>query len=352
MFDKFSRRFNMRKLVVLFLAAMLIVPALSLSAGGQGEGKKKGFVVALSNSFYGNSWRKQMVDTMQVVAAEAKAKGLISDFIVANGDGTENTQIAQMNSLILQNVDAILINSASLTGLNGVIAKAHEKGIKVMAFDSIASSPYAYKLEFNFASFGTIQAKYIVDRFKGKAKILIGRGVMGSAPEIAIYDGMMSIFKANPGIEVVGEIDTEADNAKAQSGIANVLPSLPQLDAVVGEGGYGAIQAFLSANKAVPVVIGNNRAEFIQWWIDEKAKNGYETISISSEPSIGAIAFWVMIHILQGEKVPEMIQQSYQLPMAAVTNATVDKYNGIKPGTVIAQTYTDQWVIDNILNKK
>jgi ribose transport system substrate-binding protein len=344
----------MRRLVVLLMAAMLIVPVLSLSAGGQGEGgaKKKGFVVALSNSFYGNSWRKQMVDTMQVAAAEAKAKGVISDFIVANGDGTENTQIAQMNSLILQNVDAILINSASLTGLNGVIAKAHEKGIKVMAFDSIASSPYAYKLEFNFTSFGTIQAQYLVDRFKGKAKILIGRGVMGSAPEVDIYNGMMSIFKQNPGVEIVGEVDTEADNAKAQSAIANILPSLPQLDAVVGEGGYGAVQAFLSANKKVPVIFGNNRAEFIRWWIDEKAKNGYETISISSEPSIGAIAFWVMVHILQGDKVPEMMTKSYQLPMAAVTNATVDKYRDIQPGTVIAQTYTEQWVIDNILNKK
>ena len=144
----------MRKLVVVFLAVLLIIPVLSLGASGQGEAKKSGFVIALSNSFYGNSWRKQMVDTMQVAAQEAKSKGLIKDFIVANGDGTENTQIAQMNSLILQNVDAILINAASLTGLNGVIAKAHEKGIKVMAFDSIVSSPYAYKIEYDFNTLG------------------------------------------------------------------------------------------------------------------------------------------------------------------------------------------------------
>ena len=343
----------MRRAVVLFLAAMLIVPALSLSANGQGEtAKKKGFVVALSNSFYGNSWRKQMVDTMQVAAKEAKEKGWISDFIVANGDGTENTQIAQLNSLILQNVDAILINAASLTGLNGVIAKAHEKGIKVMAFDSIVSSPYAYKIEFDFNAIGSIQAKYIVDRFKGNAKVLVGRGILGSAPETAIYESMMKVLKANPGIQIIGEVDTEADNAKGQSAIANVLPSLSQVDAVVEEGGYGAVQAFVSAKRPVPVVIGSNRAEFVKWWIEEKAKSGYETISLSTEPSIGAIAFWLTVHILQGDKVPEMVAQPYQLPMVAVTNATVDQYKDIQPGTVIAQTYTNQWVIDNILNRK
>ena len=344
----------MRRLIVLFLTAMLVVPVLSLSATGQSEGgaKKKGFVIALSNSFYGNSWRKQMVDTMQVAANDAKAKGLISDFIVDNGDGTENTQIAQMNSLILQNVDAILINAASLTGLNGVIAKAHEKGIKVMAFDSIVSSPYAYKIEYDINSWGTTSAQYIVDRFKGNAKVLITRGVMGSAPETADYDAMMKVFKANPGIQILGEVDTEADNAKSQSAVANVLPSMPQVDATVGmSAGYGVVQAFLSANRPVPVIVGSNRAEFIRWWIDEKAKDGYQTISLGSEPSIGAISFWLMIHILQGDKVPEMIQHPYELPLVAVTSDTVDKFKDIQPGTVIAQTYTDQWVVDNILKK-
>ena len=343
----------MRKLVFLFLALMLIIPVLSVSAGGQGEAKKSGFVIALSNSFYGNSWRKQMVDTMQVAAQEAKAKGLIKDFIVANGDGTENTQIAQMNSLILQNVDAILINAASLTGLNGVIAKAHEKGIKVMAFDSIVSSPYAYKIEYDFNTWGSISANYIVDRFKGNAKILITRGVMGSAPETGDYEAMMKIFKQNPGIKVLGEVDTEADIARSQSAVANVLPSFPEIDACVGmSGDYGVVQAFVNAGREVPVIVGSNRAEFISWWIDEKAKSGYDTISLGSEPSIGAISFWLMIHILQGEAVPEMIKTTYELPLVALTNATVDKYKGIQPGTVIAQTYTDQWVVDNIINKK
>jgi ribose transport system substrate-binding protein len=336
----------MRKLIVSLLAATMLVPLSALAAGG----KKP--VIALSNSFYGNSWRKQMVDTMQEAAKDAKAKGLISDFIVANGDGTENTQIQQMSSLILQNVDAIVINAASLTGLNGVIAKAHQKGIKVIAFDSIVNSPYAYKIEYDNSSWGSISAKYVVDRFKGNAKVLITRGVMGSAPEKDDYEAMMKVFKSAPGIKMLGEVDTEADIAKSQSAVANVLPSFPEIDACVGmSGDFGVVQAFVNAGRPVPVIIGSNRAEFIRWWIDEKAKNGYETISLGSEPSIGAVAFWIAVHILKGDKVPEMIKKPFELPLVPVTNDNVDQFKDIQPGTVIAQKYTDEWVVKNVLNK-
>jgi len=334
----------MKKLVVGVLVAMMLTPLSALAAGG----KKP--VIALSNSFYGNSWRKQMVDTMQEAAQDAKSKGLISDFIVANGDGTENTQVQQMSSLILQKVDCILINAASLTGLNGVIAKAHQRGIKVIAFDSIVSSPFAYKIEYDNRSWGSISAKYVVDRFKGNAKILITRGVMGSAPEKDDYEAMMEVFKANPGIKILGEVDTEADIAKSQSAVANLLPSYPDIDATVGmSAGFGVVQAFLNAGRKVPVIVGSNRAEFINWWAQEKAKNGYETISLGSEPSIGAVAFWLGVHILKGDKVPEMIKKPYELPLVPVTNANVDQFAGMQPGTVIAQKYTDEWVIEHIL---
>ena len=72
------------------------------------------------------------------------------------------------------------------------------------------------------------------------------------------------------------------------------------------------------------MIISSTFAEFIKWWINEKATNGYQTIALGSEPGIGAISFWLMTHILQGEKVPEMIQHPYELPLVALTNATVD----------------------------
>jgi len=37
-------------------------------------------VIGLSNSFYGNNWRKQMVDSFTEAAEDAKANGYIKDY--------------------------------------------------------------------------------------------------------------------------------------------------------------------------------------------------------------------------------------------------------------------------------
>ncbi|SLM17458.1 conserved exported hypothetical protein [uncultured spirochete] len=330
------------------LTAALIVLVLStVCVFADAKGVQKGYVIALSNSFYGNSWRKQMVDCFTKSAMQAKAAGRISDFIIVNGDGTQNTQISQLNSLILSDVDAICINAASPTALNGVIEKAIKKGIKVITFDSIVTQPDAYKMDFDFYGQGKTIAKYCVDRFKGKANVLFVRGIRGSDPEIQLYNGAMSVLKANPGMKVVAEADGEADAAISQSAVSNILPSLNNIDVAITTGGeYGVVQAFEAAGRKVPVIIGSNRSEFIKWWIDEKAKNGYETVSISSEPSIGSVVVWLAIHILEGDKVPNSIK----LNSILVTNKTVDQYKDLLPGTVIAQDYDEQFVIDMLKN--
>src|SRR5690606_32109613 len=87
-------------------------------------------VIALSNSYYGNTWRRQMVDAFTAEAEKAKAEGKIADFVVLNGDGSVNQQNSQMAELILRGVDAIAINAASETALNGLAEKACAAGIK------------------------------------------------------------------------------------------------------------------------------------------------------------------------------------------------------------------------------
>ena len=85
------------------------------------------YVIGLSNSFYGNTWRRQMVDSFTQAAEEAKSEGYIADYEIQNGDNTVNTQIAQINSFILEGVDAICINAASSTALNDVIQQAMDQ---------------------------------------------------------------------------------------------------------------------------------------------------------------------------------------------------------------------------------
>ena len=128
-----------------FLCAVAFLTAISCTPNAFAAQKK--WVIALSNSYFGNTWRRQMVDAFKEAAEQAKKDGRLGDYDIENGDGSVDQQVSQMNGLILKHVDAIAINAASPTALNGVIEKACAAGIKVIAFDSIASSPCCLQFE-------------------------------------------------------------------------------------------------------------------------------------------------------------------------------------------------------------
>jgi len=337
-----------RSIAILIAAWSVIAVAGRTSAQELPKGK---WVIALSNSYYGNTWRKQMVDAFNKVGNEAKEKGLIKDYVVVNGDGTQNTQIAQMNSLILKGVNLICINAASPTALNGVIEAAHKAGIKVLAFDSIADSPYAYKMDFDFVMDGVMRVDYVAKRLGGKGNVVQILGVSGSAPAIQMHDGQNQGLAKFPNLKVVAKVEGEASASVAQQNMANVLPSLPQVDAVLTQAGndsYGVVQAFEASNRPVPLILGDGTSEFLQWWLKMKKEKNYETISIGSAPGIGAAAFWVGLAILDGLDVP----QSMRIPLSVVGQDEVDKYSDLKPGMVISPDFTWPYVRDNILKKK
>jgi ribose transport system substrate-binding protein len=78
--------------------------------------------VALSNNYAGNSWRQLMLASWQQTTDKAVKDGLIKSadtFTTAENQATE--QAAQIQNMILQGYDAIVINAASPTALNGAV---------------------------------------------------------------------------------------------------------------------------------------------------------------------------------------------------------------------------------------
>ena len=85
-----------------------------------------------------------------------------------------------------------------------------------------------------------------------------------------------------------------------------MLPSLPPIVGVVDQGGdgYGAAQAFAAAGKPRPTIIKGNRQDELQWWKEQKEKDGYTTWSASIAPGVSTLAFWVAQQVLDGNKHP------------------------------------------------
>lgn len=336
------------------LSALAILAALAASGPTAVEASPDQPVIALSNSFYGNTWRRQMVEAFEEAAEAAKKDGKIADYVVLNGDGSVNQQNSQLAELILRGVDAIAINAASETALNGLAEKACAAGIKVIAFDSLLTADCAYKLSFDFTAYKTQQAEATLDLIGNKGNVIVVRGVKGSGPDNLMYDAQMAVLQANPDVKVVATVYGQATASVAQSAIANVLPSLDTVDAVLGQGGsddYGIAQAFVQyggpyADK-LPVIEGGGSSDFVLWWAGEAEKSGYKTTSMNTTPGIGGAAFWLAYEIVKGATPPN----SMTMPVAVVDPANLaETAKDLQPGFIISPSYSQEWVQENLLN--
>lgn len=309
-------------------------------------------VIALANSFYGNTWRHQMVEAFEEAAEEAKAAGQIADYIVLNGDGSVVQQNTQLAELILKGVDVIAINAASETAVNGMIEKACDAGIIVISFDSVASAPCNYQLNFDFLGYKAEQAEAVMQMIGGEGNVIVVRGVAGSAPDEAMYSAQQSVLEKYPDVNVVATVYGQATASVAQAAITNVLPSLPHVDAVLAQGGsddVGIAQAFVQYGGEytddMPIIEGGGGTDFVKWWAEANAENGYQTISMNTTPGIGGAAFWLGLSLLQGAEAPKTMI----MPVATVDADNLEQYADLPAGRIISPSYSLEWVQDNLL---
>lgn len=342
----------LKHLLIAFCATGAIVAGPGLAGTAHASEDKP--VIALSNSFYGNTWRRQMVDAFTAEAEKAKAEGKVEDFVVLNGDGSVAQQNSQMAELILRGVDAIAINAASETALNGLAEKACAAGIKVIAFDSLLTADCAYKLSFDFTGYKTEQAEATLDLIGKKGSVIVVRGVKGSGPDNLMYSAQKAVLDANPDVKIVAEVYGQATASVAQAAIANVLPSLPHVDAVLAQGGsddFGIAQAFVNAGgpyaEKLPVIEGGGSSDFVIWW-NEQAAKGYKTTSMNTTPGIGGAAFWLAYEIVKGAE-PE---KEMTMPVAVVDPLNLaEMAQDLKPGFIISPSYSQEWVQQNLIDK-
>ncbi len=265
--------------------------------------------IALSNNYAGNSWRQAMLTSWDTITKPAVEAGIVTaadSFTTAENQATE--QAAQIQNMILQGYDAIVVNAASPTALNGAIKEACDAGITVVSFDGIVTEPCAWRIAVNFKQMGKDEVTYLAEKLPAGGNILEIRGLAGVFVDDEISAGIMEGVAENPQFKVVGSVHGDWAQDVAQKAVAGILPSLPEdVVAVVTQGGdgYGAAQAFTAAGRPLPLIIMGNRQDELAYWKEQKDATGYETMSQSIAPGVSTLAFWVAQQILDGKEVPK-----------------------------------------------
>ncbi len=318
-------------------ACGLVGAGLAGAMGPALAAEKKKFKIALSNSFIGNKWRIEMEDEFKAALEMEPYKSEVTGTWFNSGNDVSK-QSQQMSNLIAQRMDAIVINAASPTGLNGIIAQASKRGILVVSFDNVVTAPEALKVNTNQYDFGKTLAEFLVKKLNGKGNVIMVTGVAGTHVDEERNKGAEDVWAKNPGIKVVNRYTGMWDSSTAERNTAAILPSLPQIDGIWCQGGTdGVLKAFIAAKRKLPPTAGEAENGFRKFMLPGGYMNEHvDGISIGQPPFLVLVGLELARRVLQG-KYPK---KDITIPFPYVTNDTV------KEGETVFSKLPDSFFAD------
>jgi ribose transport system substrate-binding protein len=311
-------------LVVLLVALAVGITAISGAYAHTDKSSApvaKKWKIALSNSFIGNKWRIEMENLFKAACKMQPYKAEV-DCSVYNSGNDVSKQTQQISNLISQGVDAIVINAASPTGLNGIIGQACAHGILVVSYDNVVTAPCAAKVNTDQLKFGQQLAQELVNRLHGKGNVIMVTGVAGTFADDTRNKGAESVWKKNPGIKIVGRYTGMWDSSTAQRNTAAQLPSLPKVDGIWVQGGSdGVLKAFIDAKRTpLPPTAGEAENGFRKFMLPQGYLGQHVTgISIGQPPFLVLASLELARQVLDKKRSKGDIE----IPFPAVTEKTV-----------------------------
>ncbi len=341
------------------LLAIFVVFALIISACGDDDdaadttaapettaAADEMFTLGVSNTLVGNAWREQMICAIK---AEARARGNVDRVVLQNRNTDAAGQIADIQTLISQGVDAILVNPADRSALDDVIEEAVAQGIPVISIDAPVTAPSAYFVSNNQVEYGEVGARWLFEALGGEGKVAYMRGLDGHPADTDRDDGFQAALADYPGIEIVYENWTGWDPSTGAQQALEILTTM-EIDGIWTSGiDYTVVEQFAVAGVDYVPVVGADNNAFIEQLM---TIDGLTGAGVTNPPSIGGVGAAIALDILEGKDVdqvtlltPEVLDTMEELEGVFVSDLTAgwSSYMVITPSV----TYTSaQDVID------
>ncbi len=239
----------MIKKIVSLLLVLGLVCGLAVCA--QAEGYKIGF----ANASVSNSWRVKMREMLMDAAKELGVEIIETD---AHDDAS--TMIGNIETLLQQDLDAILITPCTEDGVNAGIEMAYEAGIPVIIFDRVCSTEeYTHFIGYSDEKNGAACAQLIVDALtekygEPKGKVVALDSMAGSGTDNGQRAGQDSVFSQYPNIEIVARNYTDFEVSVGKSVMEDWLTKFApgEIDAIISQDGgvtLGAYDAIVEAGR-------------------------------------------------------------------------------------------------------
>lgn len=256
----------------------------------------------------------RITETKSIKDEAAKIGIPSGNLITTNANNQLSKQIADIQDMLAQGVQALIVAPLNSDGLEPALAAAKAKKVPVVTIDRLVTAPvctdYLTFIGSNFVDQGKRAADAMVKATGGKGQIVILLGSSGNNVTTDRTKGFVDQIAATaPGIKVVAQQTGEFARDKGQQVMEQLIQAHPDITGVYAENdemGLGAITALSSAGKNpgtdVKVVSIDGTRNAVQAIVD-----GKYTAVIESNPRFGPLAFQALQDFEAGKPIPANI---------------------------------------------
>ncbi len=302
------RKHTLARSALAFVAIAAIVGACSTTASPGAGGAKAPYTIGYSNGGgVGNGFREEQVCTAKAEGT-ALGTGKIAKITVIHRNTDAAGQLADLRTLISQNVNAIVFNPNDPDALNPALAEAKAKGIVTVSVDAYVTDPSTWNLYNNQVKYAYLGASWLFKQLGGKGTVWYTRGLAGHPADSDRDIGFNQALKENPGITVAnpGGTFTGWDPATATQ-ITNDFVASGGYDKVQGiwASGMGSqiIDALKSANKKFVPIADADIGAFVSKLLDPTGYPGLVGAAVTNTAAVGGAGVSMAYKLLSGGAV-------------------------------------------------
>lgn len=218
------------------------------------SGDKK-YRIGFANASVSNSWRVKMRDMLM-----DEAEALNVEIVETDANDDANTQNGNIETLLQQNLDAIMITPVVEDAVNPGIEMAYESGIPVIIFDRHCSTDdFTTFVGYNEEQNGEECAKLMVAALEEKngapkGKLIALDSMAGSSTHRLINQGWENVLSEYPEIEIVARQYTDFEVSKGKAFMEDCLTKYGpgEIDGILSQDGgvtLGAMDAIEEAGR-------------------------------------------------------------------------------------------------------
>lgn len=243
----------MKRRELLTLAALTAALATTtLLSGGSAFAQDEKYKIGFSQATTIEPWRAQF--NKDIIAEAAKHPDV--ELIITDGEDKTEKQVADVENLIRQEVDALLVSPKESAGLTGVVQKAIDAKIPVFVLDrNVETDGYTQFVGGDNKLIGRAAGEYAVELLGGVGKaegnVVELWGGMGTQPAHDRHDGFHEMTAKEPGIKhLLDQQSADWKQDDAYNMMATALRNHEDIDLVYGHNDPMAYGAYLAAKDA------------------------------------------------------------------------------------------------------